>query len=294
MAIVLGHGLVGAMDWGMAVSQGGLLVFLVWAAWDMGRRASQPGGLRVDGVAVGWSGAILLATGVAVGLLWAFRGDWAAREKGLEVVMMEVPEALVVLILLHAARGLRRPAGWMRLTPVLDRLAVRRRGASVGRWRLLWLLEGGAWLVGAFVFSAGWLFVASRLVGAEADASLVESVEREIRRGWAVVAVRRWVPLVLAAFSEEAIYRGYFQSRLGVFLGFLGRRWAGLVSVVVVSALWTLGHGGMIDPAWVKWVQIFGIGLVLGAVRVRLGLEGCVGVHLAFNVISALAPVHPL
>ena len=42
------------------------------------------------------------------------------------------------------------------------------------------------------------------------------------------------------------------------------------------------------EPAWVKWVQVFGIGLGLGAARARLGLEACVGLHLGFNLIGAL------
>ena len=64
---------------------------------------------------------------------------------------------------------------------------------------------------------------------------------------------------------------------------------------MLFRSLWALMHNGRIEPDWVKWVQIFGVGLCLGRVRWRYGLEAAIILHFCFNVLSGwIVPSHLL
>ena len=91
------------------------------------------------------------------------------------------------------------------------------------------------------------------------------------------------------AVLEEVIYR------LGV-QGFLARRFklrgrAGWIAIVAAAVIWTAGHAGTLDPNWVKMVQIFPLGLALGALFRRYGLEIAILTHAFFNVL--IIPLGP-
>ena len=95
---------------------------------------------------------------------------------------------------------------------------------------------------------------------------------------WAAVAFAD------AAIMEEVLFRLFW---LTFFLWLLrrvpGRQW---VSISLVSAMWALGHTGVIEPPWVKLLQIFVVGLVVGHVYLRAGTEGSVLVHLSLNLVG--------
>ena len=60
-----------------------------------------------------------------------------------------------------------------------------------------------------------------------------------------------------------------------------GRYW---IAIVLSSALWSLAHANILNPAWVKIVQVFPLGLALGYLMRRYGLEACLLAHGGFNV----------
>ncbi|NQU45247.1 CPBP family intramembrane metalloprotease, partial [bacterium] len=96
---------------------------------------------------------------------------------------------------------------------------------------------------------------------------------------------------LLAPFVEEVIYRGYIFEKLAAVLGRGRGKTAAvpiLLAMILTSALWAWQHSGLIDPDWVKWVQIFGVGIALGIARVRCGLEMCILIHLVYNAVGIL------
>lgn len=95
------------------------------------------------------------------------------------------------------------------------------------------------------------------------------------------------VTVLAAAFSEEIVYRLGIQSFFARYLNCRGGRY--WIPVVLASFLWTLGHAGAMEPAWVKLAQIFPIGLMLGWLYRRHGVESCMLAHALFNL--ALAPL---
>jgi len=91
------------------------------------------------------------------------------------------------------------------------------------------------------------------------------------------------VLLVLAfAIGEEIFFRLGIQNFLARYLNWQGRRyWA---AIALTSLLWTVGHAGVLDPNWVKLAQIFPVGLMLGWLFRRYGVETCMLAHGLFNV----------
>jgi len=97
--------------------------------------------------------------------------------------------------------------------------------------------------------------------------------------------------LVEVAFCEEVVFRLGIQAFLAKVLRSKGwgRYW---VAIVLTSFLWTLGHVGVMDPNWVKIVQIFPLGVALGVLFRKYGLEACALVHVIFNVtLMYLSPM---
>jgi len=98
------------------------------------------------------------------------------------------------------------------------------------------------------------------------------------------------VVVVLAyAFAEEIFFRLGIQNFLAHYLGWQGRRyWA---AIAMTSLLWTLGHAGVLDPNWVKLVQVYPMGLALGWLFRRHGVEACILAHGLFNIVmTGLSP----
>ena len=89
-----------------------------------------------------------------------------------------------------------------------------------------------------------------------------------------------------APFYEEVIFRLALQNFVALFLRKRGisTSWA----IVLSAGVWTLGHTGLVVPVGVKELQIFGVGLVLGKVMEKAGLEGCIAVHLMLNLFAIL------
>jgi membrane protease YdiL (CAAX protease family) len=89
-----------------------------------------------------------------------------------------------------------------------------------------------------------------------------------------------------AAFYEEVVFRLALQNLAAGLLRKhgLSSSWAILLS----AGVWTLGHTGMVVPVGLKELQIFGVGLVLGKVMDKAGLEGCIVVHLMLNLLALL------
>lgn len=89
-----------------------------------------------------------------------------------------------------------------------------------------------------------------------------------------------------APFYEEVVFRLCLQNFAALLLRRFGisASWA----IVLSAGVWALGHTGLIVPVGTKELQIFGVGIVLGKVMQKMGLEACIVVHLMLNLLSVL------
>ncbi len=100
-----------------------------------------------------------------------------------------------------------------------------------------------------------------------------------------------WNPallLMLCAVTivEELTFRLAIQNQLARLFGRTGEKY--WLPIVVTSFLWTFLHAGVVDPDWVKFVHVFPMGLVLGWMFKRFGIESCIAVHVLFNLAAPI------
>lgn len=81
-------------------------------------------------------------------------------------------------------------------------------------------------------------------------------------------------------------FRLGIQNYLGAKLN--NRRYGYAIAVVLTAVLWSLAHVGSLDPDWVKLAQIFPLGLALGWLYRRQGVESTIMAHALFNILAVL------
>jgi membrane protease YdiL (CAAX protease family) len=99
-----------------------------------------------------------------------------------------------------------------------------------------------------------------------------------------------WVPIlffVLIALYEEIIFRLFIQS----FFSYLFRKiplgW--IAAIILTATLFAFGHIGVLATQWIKLTQTFIIGLVLGFLMRRYGMETSFAVHSVLNIFALYA-----
>lgn len=85
---------------------------------------------------------------------------------------------------------------------------------------------------------------------------------------------------VFAAVAEEVLFRGALWRAIRV------RTRSNRAAVWATSILFTLGHAGILAPLGVKETQILILALILASARLRLGLGGCILLHLQLNLLT--------
>ncbi|RKU26792.1 hypothetical protein C6499_12660 [Candidatus Poribacteria bacterium] len=88
--------------------------------------------------------------------------------------------------------------------------------------------------------------------------------------------------LIAFAFGEEILFRLGIQNYLAQQFRRNGNKY--WVAVVLTSAIWALAHANILTPEWVKIVQIFPLGIALGFLFKKYGLESCIFAHGIFNL----------
>ena len=88
------------------------------------------------------------------------------------------------------------------------------------------------------------------------------------------------------ALVEEITFRLGIQNYVAKQLNWQGNRY--WLAIILSAAFWTLGHSGVMEPDWVKLLQIFPIGLALGWLFRKVGTEGCILAHALFNVVFGI------
>lgn len=84
------------------------------------------------------------------------------------------------------------------------------------------------------------------------------------------------------AFAEELVFRLGIQNFLAKSFGWFGDKY--WIAILITTTLWTLGHAGIVDPDWVKLVQVFPIGIALGWLFKKYGVESSIIAHMVFNL----------
>ena len=85
---------------------------------------------------------------------------------------------------------------------------------------------------------------------------------------------------------EELTFRLAIQNQIARLFAWTDQKY--WLSILLTSLLWTFLHAGAVDPDWVKFVQIFPMGLVLGWMFRRFGIESCIAVHVLFNLAAPI------
>lgn len=84
------------------------------------------------------------------------------------------------------------------------------------------------------------------------------------------------------AFGEEILFRLGIQNFLAKQFRLDGDKY--WMAIVLTSGLWSLAHANILAPEWVKIAQIFPLGVALGFLFKRYGLESCILAHGIFNL----------
>ena len=98
------------------------------------------------------------------------------------------------------------------------------------------------------------------------------------------ISIATVLAVVQLAFGEEILFRLGIQNFLAKTLKLNNKGYC--VASVLTGIIWSRAHGNILEPAWVKLVQIFPIGLALGWLFKKYGLECCFIAHGLFNVIA--------
>ena len=88
------------------------------------------------------------------------------------------------------------------------------------------------------------------------------------------------------AFIEEITFRLGIQNIVAYQFNWVNEKY--WFAILFSSTLWTMAHIGVLEPNWVKMAQIFPVGLVLGWLFKRFGVESSIIVHLVFNLVLVL------
>ena len=159
------------------------------------------------------------------------------------------------------------------LKPGLGGLDERTARLAVGPTLVAALVVAGAW--------AAYTVVLFRVLTPE----LSETAERLIgEAGEADGVALGLLAVSLVAMEEELVYRLGIQNLIAGFLGWWDRRY--WLAILIAATIWTIAHVGVVEPGWVKLVQIFPAGLALGWLARKHGIEACVVAHAVFNIAA--------
>lgn len=208
------------------------------------------------------------------------------------LILYAFPASVFLLAMIRINRRIRRyhiPHP-MQLT---RRLYLKLKNLDVMQYYPIRLnfLEAFLYLSGMIVSSLIWLQISVHQFDAQMHELLRMNLPSDPNDLDATTLFHLLPLLLLAPLLEEIVYRGYIQDRVLLYLR--SKRIASgaiqiLLAASIASCVWAFQHVGMIEPEFVKFVQIFMIGIFLGLARMRLGLEACILLHFLFNCSSAL------
>ena len=146
----------------------------------------------------------------------------------------------------------------------------------------------GSTMVAALVVAGGWCVYTGVLFWAFSP-ELSDAAERLFAEPEAASgsdsAVLALIALSVVALEEELVFRLGIQNFVARVFGWWDRRY--WLAILISATIWTVGHVGMLEPGWVKLAQIFPLGIVLGWLARKHGIEACIVAHVVFNIAVA-------
>lgn len=92
---------------------------------------------------------------------------------------------------------------------------------------------------------------------------------------------------VMAPIQEEILYRHF---AMGILYRWFGRsKVAVAFNILITAAVFAAAHVGVVIPDWVKLLQILPLGMLLGLIYHKRGLENTILAHSAFNTFTVMS-----
>ena len=140
-----------------------------------------------------------------------------------------------------------------------------------------YIISTAAVILGGVVFSYVLLYVTKPTVSAEF---------KELLNPEGSTTLRIVIYFFAVAMAEEVTFRLVIQNYVAKMFKLEGKKY--WIAIVFSAFLWALAHGIPFNPGWLKFAQIFPIGIVLGRLFRKYGLESCMLAHGGFNIIMSL------
>lgn len=94
------------------------------------------------------------------------------------------------------------------------------------------------------------------------------------------------VIVFVIGINEEIMFRLGIQNFLAAKFKLQGGKY--WIAITLTSLLWSIGHTETLSPEWVKLAQVFPIGIALGFLFKKFGLESTMIVHGGLNVVMMM------
>ncbi|MDD3627445.1 MAG: CPBP family intramembrane metalloprotease, partial [bacterium] len=141
---------------------------------------------------------------------------------------------------------------------------------------------------GVLIFMFAFTYFLFNLTDVHFEQNIKELGDKLLKQGIAfgVIDAYTFVFLILAGVREEIVFRLFIQRGLTKLIN--KKFWGPFISITLVSIVWAFGHYGTLVPGWVKILQIFIFGILLGILSRRHGIGSCILVHVMFNISTGI------
>lgn len=140
-------------------------------------------------------------------------------------------------------------------------------------WKLIFLANGVLFL---------WTILVLTIGDAQVNSDLVQEATQVTH--WTSNLNVILTIFILGPINEEILYRFL---GINVILHWFGKNKMTIVlAILIPTVIWTFLHTGMLTNNWVKYIQIFPLGLVCGYMAYKKDLEHSILTHMIFNVVA--------
>lgn len=135
------------------------------------------------------------------------------------------------------------------------------------------------WILGAAIVSVVYSFILFKITSPEVPEAIKSITDNQMIKPNLIMFLFG----LESAFVEEINFRLVMQNFFAEKFKLLRNNY--WIAISITSFIWALGHVNALDPQWVKFAQIFPIGIVLGLLYKKYGTESSILAHGSFNII---------
>jgi membrane protease YdiL (CAAX protease family) len=217
--------------------------------------------------------------------LFVIRPEILSATNGPAIVCVDVIAFARLIVFgavgMFCAAALARP-----YAPLLRKIFRRRRHCAAG------LLRGLLpWVLAIVVLGVAYSWVLFTWIPVRLSSEMRELLEQSPLS--APLAMQPSLLAALAmlefALAEEVAFRLGIQNYLAYLFKLRGDKY--WIAVLFSAVLWSAAHANVLEPGWAKVLQVLPLGIALGLLYRRYGVEACILTHGLFNLIMMmLAP----